>query len=190
VTGYLPSGLVTWMQSGVGSVQFLSASCALSQSSGPPSSKSSLLIYSYLTGAPVGICHVTLTGAGPGKVTVQASYGGDPANAQSSGQASVTVGKAATKLTVSCATTHVSVGTAVTCTASISNGYRPNGTVTWAKVSGGGGATIVPSSCTLFSGTCSVTVTAVASGTFVVRATYLGDSDNLRSAGAATFSIS
>ena len=190
VTGYLPTGVVAWTQSGAGSVQFVSASCSLSQSSGPPTSKASLLIYSLLHGAPVGICHVVIAGARPGKVTVQASYTGDAGNSPSSGSTVVTVGRASPKVTISCATTQPSVGTSVTCTATVLNGYQPNGTVTWTKVSGGGGVTIAPKSCTLFSGSCSVSVTAVTSGSVIVKAAYSGDPNNLPSAGTAGMSIS
>jgi len=57
--GYSPKGVVSWTQSGKGSVNFTSTTCILSSSS---------------------ICSVELTGLQPGSVTVTATYGGDSNN--------------------------------------------------------------------------------------------------------------
>jgi len=69
VTGYSPTGAVSWSQSGTGSVAFPSTSCTLSQ----------------------GTCSVTLTGSTAGKVTLQAMYGGDANNRGSSGTVNLTI---------------------------------------------------------------------------------------------------
>jgi hypothetical protein len=43
--------------------------------------------------------------------------------------------------------------------------------------------------CTLESGSCSITLSPASSGSVKVRATYLGDSNNLRSSGTAVLTI-
>jgi hypothetical protein len=58
VTGYLPTGTVTWSQSGPGTVSFSTQTCTLSK----------------------GVCSVKMTASGSGSVTIQASYSGDPNN--------------------------------------------------------------------------------------------------------------
>jgi hypothetical protein len=72
VTGYSPTGEVTWSQSGTGSVSFASTTCTLSQ----------------------GTCSVTMTGATAGKVTLQGTYTGDSNNQGSSKKATLTIKKA------------------------------------------------------------------------------------------------
>jgi len=62
VSGYSPTGTVTWTQSGTGFVSFSTASCTLVK----------------------GTCGVTLTGTQAGSVTVSALYGGDTNNKASS----------------------------------------------------------------------------------------------------------
>jgi parallel beta-helix repeat protein len=58
VTGYSPTGIVTWSQSGTGTVAFSSKTCALSK----------------------GKCSVTMTASAIGSVAIEASYLGDPNN--------------------------------------------------------------------------------------------------------------
>jgi hypothetical protein len=72
VTGYSPTGMVSWFQSGTGSVSLTSTECTLSQ----------------------GTCSVTMTGTTAGKVTLQATYSGDLNNRGSSGTAKLTIKKA------------------------------------------------------------------------------------------------
>ena len=69
VTGYSPTGTVSWSQSGAGSVSFASATCTLSQ----------------------GKCSVTMTGSTGGHVTITATYSGDPNNQRSSRTAKLTI---------------------------------------------------------------------------------------------------
>ena len=160
VTGYSPTGTMTWSQSGTGSAFFVATTCTLSK----------------------GSCSVTMTGARPGSVAAQASYGGDPNNAISSGTRGLKVGKALTTVTIVCSSTKLSVGVPVRCTATVS-GYFPTGTVTWARVSGVGRVTFSSKTCTFSSGSCSVTVTATKAGSVKIKATYSGDPNNVKSVG-------
>jgi hypothetical protein len=74
VTGYSPTGIVTWSQSGTGSVSFSSTTCTLTSVS-----------------RTQGTCSVTMTGTTAGKVTLQATYSGDPNNQVGSGTAKLTI---------------------------------------------------------------------------------------------------
>jgi hypothetical protein len=165
VTGYSPTGTMTWSQGGTGSVSFVTMMCTLSR----------------------GSCSVTMTGAQPGSVTVQASYGGDPNNTPSSGTRGLEVGKELSTVTIACSS-RMSVGVPATCTATVS-GYSPTGTVTWARVSGTGEVTFPSNTCTLSSGNCLVTVTATHPGSLKIKAVYSGDSNNLESTGTLVLSI-
>ncbi len=69
VTGYSPTGEVSWSQSGAGSVSFSSTACTLSQ----------------------GTCSVTMTGSTGGHVVIAAVYMGDPNNQGSSRTAKLTI---------------------------------------------------------------------------------------------------
>jgi len=75
VVGYLPTGTVNWSQSGAGSVALTSTSCTLVQ----------LKNHNYAT------CSVMMTGTTIGKVTLQATYSGDPNNQGSSRTAKLTI---------------------------------------------------------------------------------------------------
>ncbi len=179
VSGYLPTGTLSWSQSGTGTVSFVAASCTLS--------KATLWYYSFSGGLTLhklvlGICSVTLTGAQAGSVAVQASYGGNSGNTPSSGSYGLKVGKVSTSVAISCSSTTLNVGAPVTCTAVVQGGYlSQTGTVTWSKASGSGKVTFSPMTCTLSAGSCSVTVTATAAGSVKIKAAYGGDSNNLRS---------
>lgn len=69
VTGYSPTGTVSWTQSGNGSVSFSSATCTLLQ----------------------GKCSVTITGSTSGQVVITATYMGDPNNQGGSRTAKLTI---------------------------------------------------------------------------------------------------
>jgi hypothetical protein len=69
VTGYLPTGTVSWSQSGTGSVSFSSTTCTLSE----------------------GKCSVTMTASTSGHVTIAATYAGDSNNQSSSRTAKLTI---------------------------------------------------------------------------------------------------
>src|SRR5208337_2771555 len=67
VTGYSPTGEVSWSQSGTGSVSFASTTCTLTS-----------------VGLTQGTCSVTMTGTTAGKVAIQGAYTGDSNNKGSS----------------------------------------------------------------------------------------------------------
>ena len=75
VTGYLPTGTVSWSQSGAGSVSFSSTTCTLTSLKNPNQAT----------------CSTTMTGTTAGKVTVLATYGGDSNNKVSSHTAKLTI---------------------------------------------------------------------------------------------------
>jgi len=75
ITGYSPTGTVTWTQSGTGAVTFSTTSCALAA----------------LKSSKQAACSVTLTGTTAGSVSIQATYGGDANNKGNSFTAKLTV---------------------------------------------------------------------------------------------------
>jgi hypothetical protein len=176
VTGYSPTGTVSWSQGGSGSggggsgeggaIFFVNSTCTLSR----------------------GSCTVDLTGVQPGKVTVQASYGGDSNDEASNGTAGVKVGKESVAVTIACSPILLS-SSPTSCTATVS-GYSPNGTVTWSKVSGSSKVAFLSKSCKLSpspwlsEGTESCTIviltTSIHAGFVYVKASYGGDENNLK----------
>lgn len=74
VTGYSPTGTVTWSQTGTGAVTLSSTTCTLAPKS--------------LT---TGTCSVTMSGKTAGKATLTASYGGDSGNLAGSNTATLTI---------------------------------------------------------------------------------------------------
>jgi parallel beta-helix repeat protein len=81
---------------------------------------------------------------------------------------------------VSCSPNPVSIGSPVTCTATVS-GSNPTGTVTWSTSSSAG--SFNQSVCTLSDGSCSTTYTDSSPGSVIIAASYGGDSNNVPSSG-------
>jgi len=75
VTGYLPTGTVSWSQSGAGSVSFSSTTCTLTSLKNPNSAT----------------CSMTMTGKAAGSVVPQAKYNGDSNNKVSLKTAKLTI---------------------------------------------------------------------------------------------------
>jgi hypothetical protein len=175
VMGYSPTGSVTWSQTGTGSVSFVYSppACTLAMEA----------------------CSVAMNGTTAGEVTIQGTYGGDPNNEVSSGTAKLTIAKAPTVTTISCTASSFGTGSSssITCTATVTSGYpSPTGTVTWSRVSGKGGVTFSSETCTLSASgtfTCTVTVTGNSAGNIKIKATYGGDSNDLKSAGTYVLTI-
>lgn len=159
VSGYMPSGTVTWSQKGSGGVVFSDPTCTIAK----------------------GSCSVTIEGASPGNETITASYGGDVNNLQSSGTRSLAVGRARSSLTITCTSTIVTSSTPVWCEATVT-GDLPTGTVAWSQTSGTGSVAFSSKSCTLTGGACVVQITSVAGGSAKVKAAYGGDANNSASA--------
>ncbi|MGP8057024.1 MAG: PKD domain-containing protein [Nitrososphaerales archaeon] len=176
VTGYLPTGTVGWSQttSGTGSVSFTTAACTLAS----------------LTNPDRAMCSVTMTGSTSGHVIINATYVGDSNNQGSSSTAALTIRKASAAIQISCAESFFNVGMNTTCTATVTGVYPSHtGIVAWSKVSGTGVVTFSSMTCTLSSGSCSVTITATRAGSIKVKATYDGDSNNLKSSGTLVLTI-
>ena len=78
VKGYLPTGTVSWSQSGTGAVTLSSTTCTLKR---------------YGPSLTTGTCSVKMTGTTAGTVTLQATYSGDPNNQGSLHAAMLTIKK-------------------------------------------------------------------------------------------------
>lgn len=163
VGGYMPSGTITFSNSGTASLTYPTM-CSLNSVTQDTSS-----------------CSITVSATGGGNAVITAAYGGDTNNAPpaASGTTSLSVSRASSITIVACAPSTVIAGEQVTCTATI-NGYSPTGTVTWSDNGAGGVFSANP--CTLSSASCGVSYTAAASAT--ITATYAGDTNNLGSSGS------
>src|SRR5207244_7531298 len=141
-------------------------------------------------------CSVTYTptAIGTGVHTITASYTGDSTHSGSGGTFALTVTKRTSATSVSCSPGSVLVGSATTCTATVSDtdaGTKstPTGTVTFGS---SGAAAVSTSGCTLpgsgASASCSVTYTptAAGAGTHPITATYGGDTTHNGSSGTPT----
>ncbi len=165
VTGYSPSGSISFLNTGGTAHVAVPASCVLTTASQSTSS-----------------CQVSVASTGAGGANIQASYPGDVNNIQPpSATASLTISKASSFTTVICAPATVIAGQQTTCTATV-KGYSPTGIITWQSNDQYGVFSANP--CTLVSGSCGVSYTAKSSAT--ITASYAGDSNNTLS----TFSFS
>ena len=171
VDGHRPAGTITWSQTGgTGSVTFSATTCTLAKRH----------------------CSVAVTAGSAGSVTIQAAYGGDVNNTASSGTTTLTI-KSKTSLANICNATSVTVGSSITCTATLTgfSGSVSGEAIAWYQIGGDGSATFSSMSCTLSSGgTCSITVTGSAVGGVSIGAFYFGDSANSRSSGSAHIQVS
>lgn len=169
VAGYSPTGAVTWSQGGTGSVSFsgIPTTCTLSK----------------------GTCSVTMTSSAAGDLNVSASYGGDPNNAESYAAAILNITKAKTTLSITCEQTSLVDGNSTTCAATVAGLYfSHSGTITWSE-SGSGNVTLPSATCSLSDGSCSVNVTASATGKVKIEAIYAGDSNNQGSSRHARLTV-
>jgi hypothetical protein len=91
-----------------------------------------------------------------------------------------------TSMSIACSPSLVSVGSSVTCTATVS---PPNatGTITWSTSSSTG--SFNSSICTLSSGSCSTTYADTSPGSVTIAASYSGDSDKAPSSGSSTLIV-
>jgi hypothetical protein len=163
--GSSPGGAVTFSQSG--------ASGSLSFPNPPTCTLSS------------GSCSLTITGTSPGAPSVLASYPGDSTNLGSSGTFSLSVRALPTSTAVSCDPISITAGDATVCTATVTGGLSPTGSVGWYS-SSASGAFSSPY-CDLTSGSCSVSYSDPTSAGIVISGSYFGDADNLPSSAATVF---
>ena len=161
-----PTGIVSFASNGAGA--FAGAPCTLVSQTATSSS-----------------CQVTYTPTGgAGTHSIAATYNGDASHNGSTQAFSLTVTLRTTSTSVSCSPSSVVVNQATSCTAVVvdssgSGGATPTGNVVF-----------TPSgSCTLVSGSCSVSITPSASGSFSVSANYGGDSSHSTSSGSSSVAV-
>src|SRR5439155_398657 len=140
-TAITPTGTVSFASSGAGT--FGSSSCGLSGSGNSAT------------------CSVTYTPSAVGTHTITASYSGDTTHAMSSGTTVVTALTHATTTGVNCMPASVPVGSATSCTATVTDATpgsasAPTGTVGFTN----SGGTFSASSCTMSSGMTNRTIAA------------------------------
>ncbi|MHB8547144.1 MAG: Ig-like domain-containing protein, partial [Nitrosotalea sp.] len=103
----------------------------------------------------------------------------------SSGQSTLTVNKVSTTTTLTLSPSSVNVGVPTTVSVSVT-GASPTGSVTFATNSTG---SFSLGSCTLVSGTCTVTFTPSSAGSAVITANYGGDAINTASSGTSNLTV-
>ena len=133
-----------------------------------------------LIGGNQAACKVTFTTGHSGSIKIYANYSGDVTNAPSHGATFIFL----TKKTVSSTAVSCAAGTVgYTCTATVTGGTHPSGTVSFAANQGG---RFIPVSCTLTpiggnQSQCSVSFHPHHIGANKVYAAYSGDADNTAS---------
>ncbi|WP_133121021.1 beta strand repeat-containing protein, partial [Candidatus Nitrosotalea bavarica] len=165
-----PTGTVTWNAGNAGGT-FSSSSCTLSSST----------------------CNVTYTtsATSPSNVVITASYSGDTTHQTSSGTSSLSNAQDTTTIILASSASSISSGGQVTVTATVTDSTNsqnaPTGTITWGD--GNVGGNFNPTSCTLSSGTCSVTYIAstTSPSNVIITATYAGDTTHKTS--YSTYSV-
>jgi phosphate transport system substrate-binding protein len=91
--------------------------------------------------------------------------------------------------TVSCTASSIIFGSTTTCTATVGGQTpTPTGTVAWTRT-GPGSVSFTQTTCTLSSGSCSVTVKGSKPGSATITATYSGDNYDQGSSGTTTATI-
>lgn len=163
VHGYNPTGNVSLSSTDSGATFSPSSTCDISS----------------------GSCTVTYVPASLGAATIAASYSGDSNNSADSNSTAVTVETATSGVHVSCSPPTDPIGSGTKCTVSVI-GDNPTGSVSWS--SSAAGLFAPAGTCTLSSGSCSVTYAPTSPTTPVtIQAAYGGDSNN--QAGTSTFEL-
>src|SRR5438552_1839482 len=138
-----------------------------------------------------GSCSATFTAVSGGTAILTGNYGGDASHNPSSGTSNtitVTVPtKDDTSTSVACSPSSINVGSTSSCAVTVADTTAPENTPTGSVslVSSDNSVGTVDASCTLTSGSCTVTFTGVDAGTATVTATYRGDSTHNGSIGAS-----
>src|SRR5207245_10258464 len=117
----------------------------------------------------------------------------DPTHAPTAPPTPITATPPSTSTTIRCPPNSIFTGSTSNCTATVTDTSpapttTPTGTVTF-SVSGTGSGTFSSPTCTLASGSCSVTFTGTTVGTATVRGNYGGDSIHTTSFGTATVTV-
>ncbi|HZS74764.1 MAG TPA: hypothetical protein VFA69_09730 [Candidatus Nitrosotalea sp.] len=165
----IPTGVVTWSDGNTGGV-FGTSSCTLAS----------------------GTCTTSYTPASnsPESVTITATYGGDGIHQTNAGTSALTINAIhATTLAVTPNPASVSPGGSVTFTATVtdssSSPITPTSSVSWSD--GNGGGVFDQTSCTLASGSCTVSYTPAtnAPNAITITASYNGDNTHQASTGSS-----
>ncbi|MHB8568314.1 MAG: Ig-like domain repeat protein [Nitrososphaerales archaeon] len=133
-------------------------------------------------------CSVSYTTTSVGSYTVTANYAGDSSNSGSSGMFTLVVNKDVTTTSLSCLSAYIQVRQGTTCTVALIGGISPTGTIEF-LASPDDIISLSSASCTLSSGTCSVNVIGINTGSVTLTAYYTGDLNNLASSGQTTLSV-
>ena len=173
----------------VTSINGFAGTVSLSASVSPTTGLSISLAPTSVVLGTSGTSTLSFTALSPGSYSVTVS--GSSNGVTHSVIVTVNVGKAPTSTSVSCVPSSIEVGgaTTSTCTATVSGGYSPTGTVSF-TTSGTGSVSQSSPSCTLSSGSCSVILSASSAGSVTITATYSGDSNNVGSSGTSSLTVS
>jgi hypothetical protein len=98
--------------------------------------------------------------------------------------------KYGTSIAINCAPQSFLLGMSTTCTATVSGGSSPGGDVTFLQSGGTGSVSFPnPATCTLASGSCSLTLVGTSPGNPVIQAAYSGDTNNLASSRTLSLAV-
>ena len=164
VNGYNPTGTVTWQTNATGI--FSSSTCTLTS----------------------GSCQVTYAPSTTASANLTASYSGDSNNLGSTGSSALIVTQAVTNTSVNCVPSSIEVGSLTICNATVSGGVSPSGSVSF-TTSGSGSFTPAAASCSLVSGSCTVSFNGATPGSVTVTASYGGDIGNSGSSSSTQISV-
>ncbi len=141
-----------------------------------------------------GSCSVSITPSTAGSLSVSASYAGDSTHAPSPGGTTITIEKRNTMTRVNCVPASMAIAQGSTCAVSVTDvspGTRSSPTGTVSFTSSGTGSFTPAASCSLVSGSCSVTYTP--GGTFArtdtITGNYGGDSTYNTTSGSFALSV-
>ncbi len=146
VTGYAPTGTVTWSVSQPGHVLLGATACTL----------------------VMGQCSIQVAGSAVGDVTLKAVYGGDSNDTSSRAAQALDVSPVA----VRCSPSELVVGASVKCAVKVAGSLIATGTVSWSSDTGG---VFSRRSCTLVGSMCVVKFSTRAAGAAAIYASYSGN---------------
>ena len=137
-----------------------------------------------------GSCSVTVTPTVVGSLIVSGLYNGDSEHSASSGNVTVIVALRTTKTTIGCPGT-ARPGDTVTCAVTVTDTSPgsvivPTGTVAWNSTNTG---LFLNMTCTLTSGSCSVSYEPLGTGFHTIGGSYSGDQTHSLSSGSGTIAV-